>query len=276
MEDLNKNQIILLALLVSFVTSIATGIMTVSLLQQAPVEVVRNINSIVEKTIETVAPASPLAQNQNKEVTTIVVKEEDSILSAIDKNLKSIVRITEKDVAETENFYGIGMVVNKDGIIIAHKRSVFPGSVFRGKWSDGTEMSLTLLGGDNNSTFVLFKANKPEKLSYNFVPATLIDTEPKLGQTVITLGGTNTNTVDVGRIISLSMKDLTVGTTTTKYLSLINTDISTRDTVDGSPLFNLSGDVIGVKIWDDESRSFTPIAILKKDLITLTTPPKAQ
>ena len=36
LEHLNKTQIILLTLLVSFVTSIATGIVTVSLLAQAP------------------------------------------------------------------------------------------------------------------------------------------------------------------------------------------------------------------------------------------------
>jgi uncharacterized membrane-anchored protein YitT (DUF2179 family) len=65
MEDLNKNQIVLLTLLVSFVTSIATGIMTTSLLQVAPVEVTRNINRIVEKTIETVTPANPLKGSYN-------------------------------------------------------------------------------------------------------------------------------------------------------------------------------------------------------------------
>ena len=36
MEHLNKQQLILLTLLISFVTSIATGIVTVSLMDQAP------------------------------------------------------------------------------------------------------------------------------------------------------------------------------------------------------------------------------------------------
>jgi len=35
-KDLNKSQLILLAVLLSFVTSIATGITTVTLMQQAP------------------------------------------------------------------------------------------------------------------------------------------------------------------------------------------------------------------------------------------------
>ncbi len=87
MEDLNKNQIVLLTLLVSFVTSIATGIMTASLLQEAPIEVTRNINSIVEKTIETVVPATP--STPQKEITTVVVKEEDRVIESINKNVKT-------------------------------------------------------------------------------------------------------------------------------------------------------------------------------------------
>ncbi|MSU45505.1 MAG: hypothetical protein EXS47_02680, partial [Candidatus Zambryskibacteria bacterium] len=109
MEDLNKHQIILLTLLISFVTSIATGIMTVSLLQEAPLEVTRNINRIVEKTIETVIPATITLPGQ-KEVTTIVVKEEDLVIDSINKNVNSIVRIIEKEVDIMEqSFYGIGL-----------------------------------------------------------------------------------------------------------------------------------------------------------------------
>ena len=90
MHNLNNTQLILLALLVSFVTSIATGIVTVTLLDQAPPAVTQTINRVVERTIEVVAPPknppAPLTQ-------TVVVKEEEFITQAAEKNAPNVVEI---------------------------------------------------------------------------------------------------------------------------------------------------------------------------------------
>jgi len=295
MQDLNKNQVVLLVLLVSFVTSIATGIITASLLQQAPVEVTRNINSIIEKTVEIVTtPATPTSAPQQKEVTTVIVKEEDQIINSINKNIKSLVRINEKDATTgTLSFYGIGLVVTKDGLIAADRKSIAVLDTYTATMSDGSELALTPQGVDKTTNFILFKANPDTKVAstntgetasanlsqaaknlYVFVPATLSDIEPQLGQTLIGLGGNVSNAVSVGRVTSLDIKSSGVGTTTTKYLAGINTDISSKDLTDGSPVFNLSGDVVGVKLSLDELKSFTPISVLKKELGILIEPAK--
>ena len=51
MESLTKTQIVLLVLLVSFVTSLTTGIVTVTLVNQAPQPVTHTINKVVEKLV---------------------------------------------------------------------------------------------------------------------------------------------------------------------------------------------------------------------------------
>ena len=89
LEHLTKHQIVLLTLLVSFVTSIATGIVTVSLVNQAPPSVTRTINQIVEHTVERVVPATQgagtAASKPQTLVTekTIVVKDDDLAAQAV-------------------------------------------------------------------------------------------------------------------------------------------------------------------------------------------------
>ena len=274
MEDLNKNQIVLLVLLISFVTSIATGIMTTSLLQEAPLEVTRNINRIVEKTIETVISPSIVTPGQ-KEVTTVVVKEEDLIINSIDKNIKSIVRINEKDIVSgLISFYGLGLVMDKNGLIVADRKIITSASTYSVKMSDGKEFPLTPQNIEKQTNFILFRVVETDKSLYNFVPAIFGDKEPKLGQTLTSLGGETNNSVSVGRVVSLDTKESGTGTTTTKYLASINTDIFTDNLVNGSPVFNLSGDVVGVKLSFDAPKSFTPVSVLKKELGILLEPQK--
>ncbi|HEY0220923.1 MAG TPA: S1C family serine protease [Candidatus Paceibacterota bacterium] len=275
MDDLNKNQIVLLTLLISFVTSIATGIMTTSLLQQAPVEVTRNINRIVEKTIETVIPATP--STPEKQITTVVVKEEDQIIDSINKNIKSVVRIRVKNpFTDESSFYGMGIFISKDGLLATDRKVVTSSYIYTGTMSDGTQIVLSPLAVDKEANFILFKATPPGKLSakelssYVFSSASLATGDAKLGQSLVSLGGQTENAVAVGRVLSLGMKESTVGSTTVKYLSSIETDLSTKDLVTGSPVFNLSGDVVGMRLSSDSSRVFTPIDILKKELPTIS------
>src|SRR3989344_1174127 len=51
-KDLNKSQLILLAVLLSFITSIATGITTVTLMQQAPASFTVPVNRIIKQIVE--------------------------------------------------------------------------------------------------------------------------------------------------------------------------------------------------------------------------------
>lgn len=54
-EELSKAQLLLLTVMVNFVVSIATGVLTVSFLDQAPTTVTQGVNRVIEHTIQTIA-----------------------------------------------------------------------------------------------------------------------------------------------------------------------------------------------------------------------------
>lgn len=64
-EDLTKSQLLLLTILVNFVVSIATGVLTVSLLDQGPTTITQTVNRIVDHTIETVTTQVPVVGSEN-------------------------------------------------------------------------------------------------------------------------------------------------------------------------------------------------------------------
>lgn len=273
MEELNKNQLILLVLLITFVTSIGTGIMTVSLLMEAPVEVTNTINRVVERTIESVGPVQTIITGGPKEtqIQTVVVKEEDQVIGAIEKNTKSVVRIRERNTAVgVDNLYGLGVVVSKEGIIVTDKKIISEAMEYVVIMSDGTEIPLVAMVADKNSNIGFFKA-KPVG-SYTFTPVVYAGSEPKLGQSAVVIGGDTTNAISVGRVTLISTKDLDV-VAGTKYVSSFTADIAPADTVYGGPVFSLSGELLGLSISAfSSSKIYIPAALVKRDALLLEAP----
>ncbi len=172
-EELNKSQIILLTLLVSFVTSIATGIVTVSLMEKAPTGVTQTINRIVERTVERVVPG------ETKSVT--VMTENDQLVAAIDSVSKSIVHInaTSTDGATTS---GIGFVFGK-GMIVTDKNIVADNRIYNGLFSDKATSTITHTSADAIPA-ALFAIDPNSKTSASAVSVGKVESL-RLGQMVL-------------------------------------------------------------------------------------------
>jgi S1-C subfamily serine protease len=259
MEDLNKHQLILLTLLVSFVTSIATGVITFTLLQQAPVEVTQTINRVVERTIEKV---TPIETEGGKEVVreVQVVNEEDLVLGSIEKSAKSIVRIKSPGFDGAEIVTGLGLVVS-NGVIVTDSRTVSNGTSFKVVFADGKTYSTAKSWNEGGLTFLNVGIPSGEK--YVFYPASLGKSDIlKLGQTVIAVAGKESNSVSISRVSKLE-KDQAGKVTE------IITDISTSRAQRGSSLLNLNGEVVGMEapIAENEtSLSYIPISKIQASL----------
>ena len=117
-KDLNKVQLILLALLLSFMTSIATGITTVTLMQQAPSSVTVPINRIVKQTVEKIVPVEGKTT-----VETVIIKEEDLVVEAIAQNQSAIFNLTKEvkdpNGQEVKASAGIAVAVSDKGLVVA-------------------------------------------------------------------------------------------------------------------------------------------------------------
>lgn len=286
-ENLNKMQIVLLTLLVSFVTSIATGIVTVTLMDQAPPVVTQTIHKVVEKTVENVAPKSQVA-TVNKEV--VIVKEQNIIADVVEKNTKSIVRISRKSEIGS-SFVNLGVVIDKAGLIVTSAENIDKNKNYF-MTLDGEKIDLEILKIDSEIAYL--KTITPEGSIFKpiFKVADFVTADSlKLGQSVVMLGGLKSAEVFTGIISGLIQEEVvketkdvkdSIATDTKKedivvenkdiekYLSVIKTNLQSVNIVAGAPLLNLEGKVIGLNI-DSNTNSFAFVSITKAEIENLLT-----
>src|SRR3989344_1513902 len=261
MEHLNKQQLILLALLISFVSSIATAIVTVTLMQQAPPIVQQGINQVVQKTIEKIIPIKGPTVTETR-----IVNQEDLIVAVISKNTDTVVAIsTGADPATglAGDKMGTGVFLTDDGYIVTDGVVAdVPEAVFFAQTTDGKIYELTkVLEGKG---VVIFKpvAREKEKLS-KFTPVSFGDAnQVKVGQFAISLG----DLASTGIVSGLSYESISQGTSTpsisSKTLSLIHVTTNSKDTL-GSAVLNLNGSFIGMVGSRAGTRTTIPSNIVK-------------
>lgn len=260
MEDLTKHQLILLVILITFITSIGTGIITFTLLSEAPVSVTQNINRVVEKTIERVVsePGKP-----EKVVTTVVVNEEDRVLETIAKNEKSIVRLKTALADGSESVAGLGLVVSADGTVVYDLLNYDTTSSYNIVFHDGKTYPTGKIYVDNENGLVFIKIMIPKNdtAKYIFYPTVFGNSDSlKIGQTLVAVSGKESNAVAIGRI-----RQLILGEDKKTVVSIVS-NITVSKSYSGSPVLNLSGEVVGLEAPLKEGGnqySYIPINIVK-------------
>lgn len=269
MDHLSKQQLVLLAILISFVTSMATGIVTVSLMDQTPRSVTQTINRVVEKTIETVVPetSSNAAAVVSKE--TVVVKADDLVVESVDKNSKSLTRIYKvvQDSSDAKPiFAGLGLMTSEglmaDSSVIQKEKDQFGGVVPESYYTilpDGSKVDILPISRKGTDKLVFFekKGDDGKSAGTNFgLPKVSFGKSEKLklGQSVVQIGGSE-NSVATGIIALLKKND------SGKVIEIV-TDIRKSDRAIGMILTNLSGEIVGFLSSDMPDGSFLPSDVL--------------
>lgn len=248
-KDLNNSQLILLAILLSFITSIATGIVTVTLMQQAPSSVTVPINRIVKQTVEKMVPVPG-----KDTVQTVVIKEEDLVVDAIAKNKSAIFYITKEavdlDGKIIEVPVGHGFVISNDGIIVADGSLVSEKQAYFVKNDSGKFKSDFISLNKNGFSFLKIgtPVNEKDKVAFT-LPAWGDLSKMKMGQKILVLGNT------ISSFIFEGDKNIKINVTKTNG---------------GALVLDLNGDVLGLALSSD-TNSFVSIDSIIEALKTKET-----
>ncbi|MDO8555092.1 MAG: trypsin-like peptidase domain-containing protein [bacterium] len=107
MEHLTKSQLVLLVLLVSFITSVVTGIVTVTLINQAPQPITQTVGKILEKTIERVVPGGIIdSKTANNNPAPIIITQDDLVVKLVKNTSPAVVSvIATKDLPVIEKYF---------------------------------------------------------------------------------------------------------------------------------------------------------------------------
>lgn len=224
-------------MLVSFVSSIATGIVTVSLLGQAPPGVTKTINQIVEHTIQTVVPGAPSQAAAVVTQKTVVVKDDDLVAQSIATVQKSIVRIVGKG---DDQLVARGVIVQANGTTLTDRGALdaSPFNNFEAILPSGERVAVVLPKTHSTST-PLIVVSVAVGTSTGFSAATLAEqSKIQLGQSVIRIGGAASDIVGSGLVASLPSSGSN------------ELQASVSSTIPGSFIMTLFGEVVGLTTTD--------------------------
>ena len=109
-KELNKAQLIMLLILLTFVVSIATSIISVSLMQEAPSSISLPINRVIRETVQKIVPAS--TNNQT------LSDEQQKLLEELKAIKPLTVSLFLKDAKE-DKILGTGLFLGNNKVVIA-------------------------------------------------------------------------------------------------------------------------------------------------------------
>ena len=280
MEHLTKTQIVMLVLLVSFVTSLATGIVTVTLVNQAPQPITHTIGKVIEKVVSTEIIEKEVPANTK----VIVIDPEEKAIEVVKKVSPAVVRIVaeakkspsetssedkalvDEEKTDTTNFDdsnakiagGTGFFISSDGHILTSAESVRdPNFNYFIIKNDGTKLASVVLSASPYREIAVLKV---EGSGFDFI--SLGDSGLlNVGQSVIAMENTQEdfkNSIAIGIISGMAKSGDFFYTEAVKNLK-----------GSGGPILDLSGKAAGIVVSLDKSATLgkaQAINLTKRDI----------
>ena len=260
-EKLTKTQVVLLVLLVSFVTSLATGIVTVTLVNQAPEIITHTVSKVVEKAVpHEVAVKEKTVVFSNEENLVKIIKNASlavvGVFGAVSETTgmatttESATTTSDNIISDNKVFGGSGFFVSEDGIILTNRHLVEDETKeYFVTTSDGKKVPVVVLLRDTLYDIAVLKA---EGKKINYIP--MSDSSfINVGQTAIAIGNAfeeQQNNVSIGFVSGFNNMAVAIGSISIakEEISLIKSNIAINKNNSGGPMIDLKGNAIGISI----------------------------
>jgi hypothetical protein len=234
---------ILLALLVSFVTSLATGITTVSLMDQSP-NMTRTITQVIQQTV------SGLSTGGASSTAAVAIAVNDEVADATASIEPSIVRLRDGDSGPV---VGLGLIVSGSGAIMSDKDLTDTLNSPEAVFPNGTSVPIAVARFQINGDVAFLVPTRSISISMRPI---VFGSAARLGASLWSLTGTSTYTLSQGIVTELVP-------ISGSELSSIRTSIVAPKMLPGTPLFDATGAVIGMattgSLSGSQGASFYPI-----------------
>ncbi len=244
MDHLTKQQVILLALLVSFATAVSTGITIFSLADNSTNPGVQQIAyRVIEKTISQVASDSPVRKIIPDSVQNVAVQTPQplSISDIADQTSGSLIRIYKTVVGTTTHeFVTLGVMTSGNNIIAADGLDLNASLNYVTVLSDKKEYQITFVK-ELGAGLALFKMNDEVAAKTISTIKILPLAKLKIGFNVIAIGGDqSSNVVSTGIIKQISSVPLNG-----KNISVLTTDFKPTTSASSLILLDTNANLIG-------------------------------
>ena len=258
LEELTKSQIVLLTLLVSFVTSIATGIVTVSLIDQAPQSVTETVSHIIRETVQNAVP-NVIAQSagvaQVKKEESPPPPPEPDLPQAVQAAEHSVVRLYS-DSSPNAYFLGLGVVLSADGTIVTDSDAIGRLQSAIAVLVSGSSTPLSVVSEEAESGFAYLSPTSTSSARL-LVPGKVSADQLSIGESIVQLTGKSSFRIASGLIVGLA---------DSASPKVLLTDFPAFSVIKGTPLINTRGEFVAMSTGEArriESTAFIPIVSLK-------------
>jgi len=191
---------------------------------------------------------SPIYLTERKE---IIIQENVALKNAVEKIEKTVIGVKTKK-KDGQILEGSGLILTSDGLVVTLASLVPQGSTFS-FFLDGEAVSFQILKRDLKENLALVKIEKTNLPTVSFANFEKL----KLGERVF-LVGVIFEKEEIKKIVN-------EGIVKSFDENSIETNITEKETLSGSPLFDIEGNVLGLNKIDKTGQvSTTPVTKIKQ------------